>query len=40
WAGTWANVVDKILRGVIVWFLLGQLPIGSTRHFGAMGAVR
>ncbi len=32
--------VDKILTAVIVWLLLRQLPIRTTRHFPAMAAVR
>ena len=35
-----ANLVDKILTAVIVWLLLRQLPIRTTRHFPAMAAVR
>lgn len=35
-----ANTVDKILTAVIVWLLLRQLPIRTTRHFPAMAAVR
>ena len=35
-----ANLVDKILTAVIVWLLLRQLPIRTTRHFPAMSAVR
>lgn len=35
-----ANLVDKILTAVIVWLLLRQLPIHTTRHFPAMAAVR
>ena len=34
-----ANLVDKILTAVIVWLLLRQLPIRTTRHFPAMAAV-
>ncbi|HEB1786728.1 TPA: ECF transporter S component [Escherichia albertii] len=35
-----ANLVDKVLTAVIVWLLLRQLPIRTTRHFPAMAAVR
>lgn len=34
------ELVDKILTAVIVWLLLRQLPIRTTRHFPAMAAVR
>lgn len=35
-----ANLVDKILTAIIVWLLLRQLPLRTTRHFPAMSAVR
>ncbi|ECS2595678.1 ECF transporter S component, partial [Salmonella enterica subsp. enterica serovar Infantis] len=35
-----ANLVDKILTAIIVWVLLRQLPLRTTRHFPAMSAVR
>ena len=35
-----ANLVDKILTAVIVWVLLRQLPLRTTRHFPTMAAVR
>jgi energy-coupling factor transport system substrate-specific component len=28
-----ANLVDKILTAIIVWILLRQLPLRTTRHF-------
>ena len=35
-----ANLVDKILTAIIVWLLLRQLPLRTTRHFPSMSAVR
>lgn len=35
-----ANLVDKILTAIIVWVLLRQLPLRTTRHFPTMSAVR
>lgn len=35
-----ANTVDKILTAAIVWVLLRQLPLRTTRHFPTMSAVR
>ncbi|WNP35357.1 ECF transporter S component [Enterobacter kobei] len=35
-----ANLVDKILTAVIVWILLRQLPLRTTRLFPTMSAVR
>ncbi|ELY9157297.1 ECF transporter S component [Salmonella enterica] len=35
-----AILVDKILTAIIVWVLLRQLPLRTTRHFPAMSAVR
>lgn len=35
-----ANLVDKILTAAIVWILLRQLPLRTTRRFPTMSAVR
>ncbi|MDU1085047.1 MAG: ECF transporter S component, partial [Leclercia adecarboxylata] len=35
-----ANLVDKVLTAVLVWILLRQLPLRTTRHFPTMAAVR
>lgn len=35
-----ANLVDKILTAIVVWILLRQLPLRTTRHFPTMAAVR
>lgn len=35
-----ANLVDKILTAIVVWILLRQLPLRTTRHFSTMAAVR
>lgn len=35
-----ANLVDKILTAAIVWILLRQLPLRTTRRFSTMSAVR
>ena len=35
-----ANLVDKILTAIIVWVLLRQLPLRTTRHFPTMSPVR
>ncbi|MBK0253427.1 ECF transporter S component, partial [Salmonella enterica subsp. enterica serovar Infantis] len=32
--------VEKVLTARIVWVLLRQLPLRTTRHFPAMSAVR
>ncbi|MFK3713039.1 MULTISPECIES: ECF transporter S component [Leclercia] len=35
-----ANLVDKVLTAVLVWILLRQLPLRTTRQFPTMSAVR